>query len=130
VLDATDLGSIQKMGQWRNPDLKPEGGLTFSTHDLNVRDGKVYLAHYHGGVVVLGVRTLVEASNPPLLAWLLPTGTKYTSSSAPQTWASTPSSSTRAWTRESTRPRGRRAWRRADVMVSTGRPRSSSTAGW
>lgn len=90
VLDATDLGSIVKVGQWRNPDGLANNGFQFSTHDINVRDGKVYLGHYHGGVAVLGVRTLAEASNPPLLAWLLPGGAKYGSGNAPSTWDAVP----------------------------------------
>lgn len=90
ILDATDPTSIVKVGAWRFPDLKPEGGSTWSTHDFNVRDGKVYLAHYHGGVVVLGLRTMAEAASPPLLAWRLPAGVKYGGSTAPNTWDALP----------------------------------------
>ena len=90
ILDATDLGDIVKVGQWRFPDNKPTGSLTWSTHDFNIRDGKVYQGHYHGGVVVWGLRTLAEAQSPPLLAWILPTGPKNTGGNAPMTWDAFP----------------------------------------
>lgn len=90
VLDATDLLNIHRIGQWRFPDNKPEGSLSWSTHDFNVRDNRVYQGHYHGGVVVWGLRTLAEAQNPPLLAYRLPTGAKYTGGNAPMTWDAVP----------------------------------------
>lgn len=86
ILDATDLGNIVKIGSWRFPDNKPTGSARWSTHDFNIRDGKVYLAHYHGGALVLRLESLADAANPPILANLLPQGAKYASGDGPLTW--------------------------------------------
>lgn len=73
-LDATDLGNIVLLGTWQNPDGKManEGFVRWSTHNFNIVDGKLYLAHYHGGVLVLDVSSLAKLAAPPILANVLP----------------------------------------------------------
>lgn len=78
-VDATDLAAPVLLGSWGNPDGKManNGFVRWSTHNFNVADGKLYLGHYHGGVVVLDVSTLAKLANPPLLGNLLPLGTSH-----------------------------------------------------
>lgn len=90
VLDASDLVAIREVGRWRFPDAKPEGSLRWSSHDFNLRDGRLYLAHYHGGLAVLGFASLAEAANPPLLAYALPVGEARGGWDAPMTWDAVP----------------------------------------
>lgn len=74
--DVTDIGAPAYLGSWGNPDgkLANTGFVRWSTHNFNVADGKLYMGHYHGGVVVLDVGSLAKLANPPLLGNLLPTG--------------------------------------------------------
>lgn len=84
VWDTTDPGNIQLLSYWSHPheecryakrDLPgPEGtpigpeGLT-SSHNLQFEDGRVYMAHYDCGVVVLDLSTDELLEDPELLAY-------------------------------------------------------------
>lgn len=82
ILDATDLGDIERIGNWTNPGQKPAnagqaggsfgGQLTFSTHNPRLERGLLYLSHYHGGVWVLNVSSLAQAREPEILGYYLP----------------------------------------------------------
>lgn len=98
VLDATDYSNIKIIGTWQNPDgkLANNGFVRWSTHNLNIDDGKVYLAHYHGGLLVFDIGTLAKATQPggpPLLANFLPAKPRVSGSfgsDVPYTWEAYP----------------------------------------
>lgn len=75
VWDTTDASDIRLIGQWENPGQEPAGrdnvpgeGIT-STHNFQLEEGRVYLAHYGLGVFVLDVSTPENQTNPALLAF-------------------------------------------------------------
>lgn len=76
VWDTTDATDIQLIGTWENPAGEPAGrdapvvgeGIT-STHNFQLEDGRVYLAHYGLGVFVLDVSTPDNQAAPKLLAF-------------------------------------------------------------
>lgn len=88
VLDATDIGAIERIGNWTNPGQKAanagvagggvapvtsyNGQLIFSTHNPRLENGLVYLSHYHGGLWVLNVSTYAQAEAPEMLGYFLP----------------------------------------------------------
>lgn len=78
MLDATDFGALQHIGTWSNsagaPANAKENGpsLAFSTHNPRLEGGVLYLAHYHGGVWILDVRTLAKAAAPEIMGYLVP----------------------------------------------------------
>lgn len=72
VLDATDPGDIRVLGSWQNPGNHRSGSFTLSTHNFQWVEGRVYLAHYHGGVWVLRAETLADLAAPTALAYRLP----------------------------------------------------------
>lgn len=55
ALDATDYGDVKLVSEWSaKEDWMGQAG-TFSTHNFQVVDKKMYMAMYHGGVWVLDV---------------------------------------------------------------------------
>lgn len=76
VWDATDPAKIQLLGQWENPKKEPAGRdqpifgeeIT-STHNFQLEQGRVYLAHYGLGVFVLDVSTPELQQAPATLAY-------------------------------------------------------------
>lgn len=70
VFDATELDDIQLLARWTNPGKRPSGAQggeppivgEFSTHNVQFEKGRVYLAHYHGGVWVLDVQAYLDAT--------------------------------------------------------------------
>lgn len=76
VWDATDPSAIELLGSWENPlglpagrDQAVFGEEITSTHNLQLEDGRVYLAHYGMGVFVLDVSTPDAQAAPPTLAY-------------------------------------------------------------
>lgn len=75
VWDTTDAANIQLIGQWENPGGLPAGrdnvpGETItSTHNFQLEDGRVYLAHYGLGIFILDVHTPALQADPALLAY-------------------------------------------------------------
>lgn len=77
VWDTTDPSNIVLLGTWENPDGEPAGrdqGVLFgeelsSTHNLQLEQGRIYLAHYALGVFVLDVSTPDAQSGPLLLGY-------------------------------------------------------------
>lgn len=55
ALDWTDLDRPTLAGTWTNPGGHAAGQLTWSTHNFQLVDDKIYLAMYHGGVWVIDV---------------------------------------------------------------------------
>jgi hypothetical protein len=75
VWDTTDPRNPTLLGTWENPDGAPagrdlvQGEEISSTHNLQLEDGRIYLAHYALGVFVLDVSTEANQSGPALLAY-------------------------------------------------------------
>ncbi len=57
ILDGTDLGDIRLDGTWQNPGDHGADLLRFSVHNFQLLQGKIVLAHYHGGVWVIDADT-------------------------------------------------------------------------
>ena len=64
VLDATDYGALSLAGEWVNPGRYGADGIRFSTHNFQIADGRVYMAHYHAGVWVLDLARIADAGGP------------------------------------------------------------------
>ncbi len=75
VWDTTDPAAIELLGTWENPDRAPAGRDQVpdeeisSTHNLQVEDGKVYLAHYALGIFVLDISTPEAQAAPSVLGF-------------------------------------------------------------
>lgn len=75
VWDTTDPADIALLGRWENPDdapaardMVPGEGIS-STHNIQVEDGRVYLAHYDLGFFVLDISTPELQAAPAVLAF-------------------------------------------------------------
>ena len=76
VWDTTDPSEIRMLGFWENPAGEPAGrdNPAFgeeisSTHNLQLEQGRIYLAHYALGVFVLDVSTPAAQEGPTLLGY-------------------------------------------------------------
>jgi hypothetical protein len=76
VWDTTDPAAIGLLGFWQNPvepysgrDQAAFGEELTSTHNLQLEDGRVYMAHYGMGVYVLDVRTPETQAAPAVLGF-------------------------------------------------------------
>ncbi len=72
VIDATDYNDPIVLAEWSaHDDWQGEGGR-FSLHNFQIVDGKVYMAHYHGGIVVLDVHNETLQRDPQILGTFQP----------------------------------------------------------
>ncbi len=72
VLDATDLDNPEILSEWMAvDDFQGEDGA-FSLHNFQIVDGKIYLAHYHGGIFVLDVHNETLQRDPYTLGTYMP----------------------------------------------------------
>ena len=79
IWDTTDPANIQLLASWENPDGIPSGRDTLpsqaggapitSTHNFQLEEGRIYLAHYAFGVWVLDVSTPENQTAPKLLGF-------------------------------------------------------------
>jgi len=76
IIDATDLAHPETIGTWSLPGHHPvEGGTyVFTTDRTEIRDGRLYVPHFHAGVIVLDISTLEKARSPGLLGYIVPAG--------------------------------------------------------
>lgn len=58
LLDASDWSAMGLVGEWVNPGRHGADGIRFSTHNVQVANERLYMAHYHAGVWVLDLRAL------------------------------------------------------------------------
>lgn len=87
-LDATDWGNVTVAGVWA---AKPDGfgnddHKQFSTHNFQAVGGRVYMAMYHGGVVVLDASSLEAMRMPRVVGYHLPAGETALGRGGPSTW--------------------------------------------
>ncbi|HEV8359588.1 MAG TPA: hypothetical protein VGR28_03930 [Candidatus Thermoplasmatota archaeon] len=65
LVDTTDPAAPQRLGAWELPgDIAIPGGFLFSPHNFNLANGRIYLAHNHGGVWVVDAGSEERLSNP------------------------------------------------------------------
>lgn len=64
---------------WKNPAGRAGGNLTFSPHNQQIVDNKIYVSNYHGGVIVLdaskafdGVKEQPDAERPREVGFMVP----------------------------------------------------------
>lgn len=74
VWDTTDPADIKLLSSWENPMGEKSkrdyvDGEVTSTHNFQLEQGRVYLAHYGLGVWVLDVSTPEAQAAPPVLAY-------------------------------------------------------------
>lgn len=80
LVDVTDFAAPETIGVWRLPavlatdDPAATGEHVYSTNRVLLREGLLFDAHFHAGVVVLDVSTLAKAAAPELVGWVLPRG--------------------------------------------------------
>lgn len=95
IIEATNLTDPSTIGTWRipGPALTYDQNYRFSPHNLNIHDGRLYLAHYHAGAWVLDISSPALAANPEPIGALIPAGTinnglpsSPTFESAPMVW--------------------------------------------
>lgn len=95
IVDATDFSVLARstdddatmkrkseaalVATWTNPAGRAGGNLTFSPHNQQIVDDKIYLSNYHGGVIVLdaskafdGVREGPDAERPREVGFMVP----------------------------------------------------------
>jgi hypothetical protein len=78
VLDATDYKALKLVAEWTAPGEHGSPGFTFTTHQWQVADGRIYLGYYHAGVWVLDLRSIIAGSyrddpaRPDVLGYYLP----------------------------------------------------------
>ena len=63
VLDATDYAAMTLVAEWTAPGEHGSPGFTFTTHQWQVADGRLYLGYYHAGVWVLDLRAILAGAH-------------------------------------------------------------------
>lgn len=78
ILDATEYGAMTLAAEWTAPGEHGSPGFTFTTHQWQVAQGRLYLGYYHAGVWVLDLREILagayaeDAARPDVLGYYLP----------------------------------------------------------
>lgn len=78
ILDATDYGSLTLAAEWTAPGQHGSPGFTFTTHQWQVAQDRLYLAYYHAGVWVLDLKAILagqyadDPARPDVLGYVLP----------------------------------------------------------
>jgi hypothetical protein len=81
IIDLSDFANPKLIGNWNLPGEHPSGGAppaagnrVFSTNRVLIRNGTLFDAHFHAGMIVLGIETLAKAADPELLGFIVPKG--------------------------------------------------------
>lgn len=72
VIDATDLGDMQLLGNWTNPGNHAAEGLRYSMHNPIFVGSTLIVSHYHGGVWALDLSTPEKQARPEVTGVFLP----------------------------------------------------------
>ena len=78
MLDATDYADLKLAAEWTAPGDHGSPGFTFTTHQWQVAQDRLYLGYYHAGVWVLDLKTILAGSyqddpaRPDVLGYYLP----------------------------------------------------------
>jgi hypothetical protein len=71
VLDATDPSKMHLAREWVNPGNHTAFHFTFTTHQIQAVDGRLYLSYNHAGLWVLDLAQMI-AGEPGVLGYYLP----------------------------------------------------------
>ncbi|MBW3581710.1 MAG: hypothetical protein KY455_01305 [Euryarchaeota archaeon] len=75
VVDVTEFNAPKLLHTWTLPGEHPiTEHYLYSTHNIEIVDGRVYMAHYHAGLLVLDISTRERAAAPVLEAFIVPGG--------------------------------------------------------
>jgi hypothetical protein len=70
LFDTTDPANPRRLGYWELPgDIVITEGLNFSPHNFDIANGRLYLAHYHGGVWVVDIHDRALLDRPATLGY-------------------------------------------------------------
>lgn len=78
LLDATDYAGLALAAEWTAPGDHGSTGFTFTTHQWQVANERLYLGYYHAGVWVLDLKTILaggyeeDPARPDVLGYVLP----------------------------------------------------------
>jgi hypothetical protein len=78
LLDATEYADLRLVAEWTAPGDHGSPGFTFTTHQWQVAQERLYLGYYHAGVWVLDLAAIVaggweeDAARPDVLGFYLP----------------------------------------------------------
>ncbi|HUR24735.1 MAG TPA: hypothetical protein VM327_01825 [Candidatus Thermoplasmatota archaeon] len=72
TIDATDPAHPTLLGRWGLPHWDQLEGSFWSPHNVNLLDGRAYLAHYHAGAWVLDLSTDAALAQPTVQAYFAP----------------------------------------------------------
>jgi hypothetical protein len=73
LVDTTDPAHPQRLGYWTLPGhLVVPGDFLFSPHNFNLANGRIYLAHNHGGVWVIDAGDAERLQHPVAVGFFQP----------------------------------------------------------
>lgn len=75
ILDATDLGLVETLGNWSAPGEHAADGLRYSMHNPRFMDSTLVLSYYHGGVWALDLSTPEKRASPEIVGQYMPSET-------------------------------------------------------
>jgi hypothetical protein len=84
IFDTTDPAHPVQLSAWGLPGVDGfGGGYQFSPHVFQVIDGRIYLAHNHGGIWVLDISNETLLKDPKVAGYFFPHGDE----GNPESWA-------------------------------------------
>lgn len=78
ILDATDYAKLTLAAEWTAPGDHGSPGFTFTTHQWQVAQERLYMGYYHAGVWVIDLKTILaggyeeDPARPDVLGYYLP----------------------------------------------------------
>lgn len=78
ILDATDYAQLALAAEWTAPGDHGSPGFTFTTHQWQVAQERLYLGYYHAGVWVVDLKAVLagayeeDPARPEVLGYYLP----------------------------------------------------------
>ena len=84
IFDTTNPAKPEQLGTWTLPGVPGfSGGFLFSPHVFQIEDGRIYLAHNHGGIWVIDISTEALLREPKAAGYYFPHGSEHD----PKSWA-------------------------------------------
>lgn len=88
IFDTTDPAKPVQLGAWTLPGVSGfSGGFQFSPHVFQVVNGRIYLAHNHGGIWVVDIHNETLLRAPQAAGYYFPHGDE----ASPESWANSAS---------------------------------------
>ena len=89
VLDATDFGFIETVGNWTAPGNHPAENAKYSMHNPRFHGSTLVLTYYHGGVWAVDLSTPEKRASPPVVGQYMPNVSNGWKPKATATYAAT-----------------------------------------